>query len=159
MQLPSSACRPALGLLVFLTALVGGCALIPTHLQAPQLSLVDVQLLKSDLLVQRFRVRIRVANPNDRELDVAGIDYRLQLEGEDFASGVTAASFVVPALGESEFEMTMNTNMAATVLKLLSRKDRTASDPIGYRIVGKVSLSEGFLRSVPFDQAGVFTLN
>jgi len=159
LQLPSSACRPALGLLVFLTALVGGCALIPTHLQAPQLSLVDVQLLKSDLLVQRFRVRIRVANPNDRELDVAGIDYRLQLEGEDFASGVTAASFVVPALGESEFEMTMNTNMAATVLKLLSRKDRAASDPIGYRIVGKVSLSEGFLRSIPFDQAGVFTLN
>jgi LEA14-like dessication related protein len=129
------------------------------HLKSPQLTVVNVQLLRSDILSQRFRVRMRVMNPNDRKLAVAGIDYRLQVEGENFANGTSAASFVVPALGQTEFDMTMNSNMAATVFKLLGQKDRTMADPIAYRIAGKVSLSEGLLRSVPFDQKGTFRLN
>lgn len=146
---------PALLLVVTLI----GCSTLPTHLQSPQLSVVDVQLLKSDLLSQRFRVRMRVANPNDRELGVARISYRMELEGETFATGATAASFVVPALGESEFDMTLDTNMAGVFFKLLSQKDRTLADPLNYHIVGKVSLSKGLLRSVPFDQKGQFRLN
>ena len=138
---------------------LAACSVLPTHLEPPQLSVVDVQLLKSDLLTQRFRVRMHVVNPNDRELGVEGITCHMQLEGEDFADGASAASFIVPALGESEFDMTLNTNVAAVFLKLLGQKDRTLSDPLNYRIVGKVSLSEGLLRSVPFDQTGQFKLN
>ena len=137
---------------------LAACSILQTHLKSPRLSLLDVQLLKSDLLTQRFRVRMRVANPNDRALSVAGIAYHLQLEGEDFGDGASAASFVVPARGESEFDMTLNTNMATVFFKLLARKDRSLSDPLNYRIVGKVSLSHGLLRSVPFDQTGQFRL-
>jgi hypothetical protein len=32
------------------------------------------------------------------------------------------------------------------------------SGEIDYRLVGKVALSEGFLRTIPFDERGVFKL-
>ena len=59
---------PALLLAVSLSA----CALAP-RLQAPQLSVADVQLLGGDLMQQRLRVRMHVQNPNDRALAVQGI--------------------------------------------------------------------------------------
>jgi len=61
----------------------------------------------------------------------------------------------VPARGEAEFNMNVTANMAGTVFKLLSRGDASQID---YRISGKVSLSEGLLRTVPFEQRGRFKL-
>jgi hypothetical protein len=63
---------------------------------------------------------------------------------------------VVPALGESDFDMNMTTNLASTLMKLLGHGGSASS--VAYHLSGKVSLSEGFLRSVPFDQKGTFKL-
>jgi LEA14-like dessication related protein len=146
--------RPLTGVLVFLLA---ACAALAPKLEAPNLSIVDVELQKSDLFEQRLKVRMRVQNPNDRALPIKGLSYALELEGEDFARGVTAESFNVPAFGEAEFDMNVTANMAATLVKLLSRKGG-AGETVSYRIVGKVALSEGFLRSIPFEEKGSFEL-
>lgn len=138
---------------LLLAALPAACAV--TRLQAPQLSVVDVQVLGGDLWQQRLRVRMHVQNPNERALPVKGLVYTLQVEGQEFASGESAASFTVPALGEAEFDMNVNTNLVATVLKLLGRG--SAKD-VDYHLSGKVSLAEGFLRSIPFEQRGTFKL-
>ena len=55
--------------------------------------------------------------------------------------------------------MNVTTNLAGTFIKLLGRGSGAGSDEVGYRLVGKVTLSEGFLRSVPFDQKGTFKLH
>jgi len=134
-------------------AVLAGCA---THFEAPQLSVVDVQLLGGDLWQQRLKVRLHVQNPNDRALPVEGIVYTLEVEGQEFATGESAASFSVPALGEAEFDMSVNTNLAATVLKLAGRG--TNAREVAYRLKGKVTLSQGLLRSLPFDERGTFKL-
>src|SRR5690242_7885742 len=82
------------------------------HLQTPDLSIVNVELLKSDFLSQQARVRMRVQNPNDRVLPIKGLTCTVEVNGEEFAHGVSAASFTVPALGETEFDMNLTTNMA-----------------------------------------------
>ncbi len=138
-----------------MTAALAGCALFRPHFEAPRLSVVNVELLKSDLWSQRLKVRMRVQNPNDRTLPVAGLTYSLQIAGQAFADGVSGASFVVPANGEAEFDTTVTTNMAGAIFKLLGRD---AVGGIDYRISGKVSLSAGLLRSIPFDQHGTFKL-
>jgi LEA14-like dessication related protein len=139
--------------LFLLAAMLGGCSLFVPKLQAPSLSIVNVQVLKSDLWEQRLKVRVRVQNPNDRALPVKGLSYTIDLSGQQFASGVSGASFVVQPHGEAEFDMNVTANMAGALFKLLSRD---ASDHIEYRIAGKVSLSEGLLRTVPFEQRGTF---
>jgi LEA14-like dessication related protein len=138
-------------------ALLAGCALAP-KLEAPQLSIVDVQLLSGELWSQRLKVRMHVHNPNDRPLPVRGLQYTIEVAGEPFASGESAASFVVPALGEADFDMNVTTNLAGMLMKLLSRGAGGIGREIPYRLSGKVSLSEGWLRSIPFDERGSFKL-
>ena len=58
-------------------------------LQTPQLEVLGVQMLSTDMFAQRFVVRMHVQNPNDIELPVKGIDYTLLLMGDLFAEGKT----------------------------------------------------------------------
>ncbi|HVH83286.1 MAG TPA: LEA type 2 family protein [Steroidobacteraceae bacterium] len=139
-----------------LALLSGGCALGP-KLTTPKLTIVGVRLEGSDLLAQHLRLRLHVQNPNDRTLPVKGIAYTIDVDGQPFASGESAASFVVPARGEAEFDMNVTTNVASTLVRLLARgPDAPASVP--YRLSGKISLSAGWLQSIPFEQRGSFNL-
>lgn len=131
-----------------------GCSLFVPKLQTPTLSILNIQLLKSDLWQQELRVRMRVHNPNDRTLPVRGILYTLELDGQAFAHGESASSFVVPALGEAEFDMSVSANMAGMVMRLLGQ----GGNQIDYHLSGKIALSAGLLRSIPFDDHGTFHL-
>ncbi len=134
---------------------LSGCSLFVPKLQAPRLSVVDLQLQKGQLWQQKLKVRMHVENPNDRVLPIKGITYTLDVNGQEFAHGESAASFVVPALGDAEFDMNMTANMAGTIISLLQHGTDSS---IEYQLRGKVSLSEGLLRSIPFDQHGTFKL-
>jgi LEA14-like dessication related protein len=143
-----------------LMAALAGCAY--THLEKPRLEVVDVQMLKGDLLQQQLKVRMRVQNPNNRELPVAGITYELAVAGEAFAHGDSEKNFVVqfpvvvPALGSAEFDVNVTANAATALLKILSAGRKLES--VDYRLTGKVALSSGLLRSIPFDQKGIVNL-
>lgn len=139
--------------LLMLAALTG-CAY--AHLEKPKLEVVDIQLLKGDLLQQQLKLRMRVLNPNDRQLPVAGITYELVVAGEAFAHGESERDFLVPALGSAEFDVNVTANAATALLKILAggRKLET----VDYRLTGKVALSSGMLRSIPFDQKGTINL-
>jgi LEA14-like dessication related protein len=145
----------ALAPLAALLVLASGCGGV-SSLQAPDLEVVDVKLLGGDLSGQQLRVRMRVTNPNDRELPVKGITYRMEVGGEQFATGESERAFVVPALGSTEFDMSMNADMAGALFRLLGSGRRL--DVVDYRLSGKVSLSSGMLRSIPFDEKGSFKL-
>ena len=134
-----------------LAALVAGCALFAPRFVTPRLSVVDVQLQHADLIEQQLKVRLRVQNPNDRRLPVKGLAYTLEIEGQELAHGVSGASFVVPANGEAEFDTNVTANLAGVMMKLLRRG---SAPNVAYRLSGKVALSEGLLRSVPFEERG-----
>ena len=131
---------------------LSGCSLFVPKLEKPNLSVVSVQMLKSDLWHQELKLRMRVQNPNDRALPVKGLSYELDVDDQELAHGISGDSFVVPALGEAEFDMSMSANMASVLVKVLSQ----GGSPVDYRIRGKIALSTGWLRSIPFDQHGTF---
>jgi len=143
--------RAARVALLLAAMLLAACA-STFELQSPKLSLVSMKVQSADLFSQRLQVRMRVQNPNDRELPIKGISYRIEVNEAELAQGLSDAPFVVPALGEAEFDVLLTANLASTLSQLLSR--RGSSDSIDYRLVGKVSLSSGFLRSIPFDERG-----
>jgi LEA14-like dessication related protein len=145
---------------VLITALLGAsllaaCALRP-KLEPPQLSIAGVQLVRGELWAQRFKLRLHVHNPNDRELAVKEIEYTLEVAGEQFARGESAASFVVPPHGDAEFDTNVSANLAGAALKVLSRGPGALAEEVPYRLSGKVSLADGLWRSIPFDDHGTF---
>jgi LEA14-like dessication related protein len=146
---------------ILLVLLLPACAGFGRRMETPKLDIIAVELLKGDLFEQRLKVRMRVQNPNDRGLDVKGITYTLEVGGEEFGRGISGSAFTVPPLGEAEFDMNVTANMAGTLLRLVSRAEKRgegAPHEIGYRIVGKVSLASGMLRSIPFEEEGSFKL-
>jgi LEA14-like dessication related protein len=140
---------------LLLAAALSGCALFVPHLQTPRLSIVDVRVLKANLLEQQLQVRMRVENPNDRSLPVQGLSYTVYLGDQQFATGASDASFVVPALGTAEFDMDVTANVAGALFTLLAQP---RGQGIGYRMKGRVELSRGWLRSIPFEEHGTFAL-
>src|SRR5689334_18087462 len=115
---------------------LGGCSLFVPKLETPKLSVVNVELQKSDLWEQRLKVRMRVENPNDRPIPVKGLTVALDVQDQEIAHGVSGAAFNVPALGEAEFDMNMTANMAGALLKLLGSSNQLG-DSIDYHIKGK----------------------
>jgi LEA14-like dessication related protein len=142
-------------LLLVMAAPLAGCALF-AHWQTPELSVISIQLGHSDLWQQHLQVRMSVHNPNDRELPVEGLSYSLDVNGEECAHGESGASFVVPARGDAEFDMNVTANAAAALLRMFAHGNAA---PVQYRIHGRVQLSSGLLRSVPFDQQGELPLH
>ncbi|HTU66244.1 MAG TPA: LEA type 2 family protein [Steroidobacteraceae bacterium] len=130
--------------------LAAGCA--TTKLQAPQLTVMSMQVQSADLFSQRMLVHMRVVNPNARELPVKSIDYRIVVDGADLAQGMADKPFVVPAMGEAEFDVQVTANLATALSQILGRKG--SKDTLDYRLIGSVSLSSGFLRRIPFDERG-----
>jgi LEA14-like dessication related protein len=141
--------------LLLVAVALAGCALFVPKLQTPRLSIVDVQVRRASLLEQQLRVRLRVENPNDRTLAIRGLSYTVYLRGQEFATGVSDASFVVPALGTAEFNMDVSANAAGALFAILSSP---AGQGIDYHMRGRVDLSHGWLRSIPFEESGTFTL-
>ena len=137
-----------------LTAL-GACAALAPRFEHPHLYLLGVEVKDATLGEQHLRVRMRVQNPNDRALPVRGIDYTLTIGNEEFGTGASASAFTVPPRGEAEFEMLMTTNLAVTLWKVLPRL-RDSSQPLEYRLTGKVRTDLAFLGSIPFDERGSF---
>jgi len=138
-------------------ALLAACVLRP-QLETPRLSVSEVDVLGGDLWQQRLRVRVHVQNPNDRTLAVKELEYTLEVEGQQLASGTSAASFTVPALGETDFDMSVTTNLAGTLLGLLARGPDALAQGVAYRLAGRLTLSQGWLRSIPFEQRGKLRL-
>jgi LEA14-like dessication related protein len=136
---------------------VGACSLMAPKFQRPNVTVISIELRGGNLLQQNFAVKLNIQNPNDRPLPVRGLHAELNVGAEQIASGVSDRAIVVPAFGESEFDMTIKANMALALLKLANKMDQQ-SDSIDYDLTGAASIDLPFLRDLPFHQTGSFSL-
>ena len=143
---------------IVVLAATAGCASMKPDLDPPDLSLVSVGMVSGDIFSQQFRVRLRVSNPNDLDLPVESIDYHLFLMGDSFAEGESDAPFVVPALGETEFDMMVRTNFVSSIGRLLSRLETTGGRQVQYEFSGTVDIDLPFMGGIPFSDTGVVDL-
>ena len=113
--------------------------------------------MSADIFNQQFRVRMHVQNPNDRDIPVNGLDYELFLEGDSFAEGVSNQPFVIPALGETEFDLTVRTNFVSSIGRLVSRLNGRTQ--VNYVLEGKVLTDIGMFSKIPFRETGSVDLS
>ena len=130
---------------------LSGCA-STFKLEAPKLSVVSMKVQSADIFSQRMQIRMLVQNPNDRELPIKGITYRIEVNDAELGQGVADTPFVVPAMGEAEFDVQVTANLANALTQILGHKG--SRDTLDYRLIGSVALSSGFLRRIPFDERG-----
>ncbi len=152
---PAPARRVLLSMLCAL--LLPACALLAPHFQKPDLSVVGIEMLGGNLFQQNLRITLKIHNPNARPLPIDSLTADLRVGGEPIASGATNRAFVVPANGDTEFDLMVTANLASGVVKLAQlMNDRSA--PIDYELTGVVHLDVPLFRSLPFDQRGSFSI-
>lgn len=139
---------PALaGLLTLL--IVSGCASWMTKGQPPEVLITNVTPLEATAFEQRLQVDLRIRNPNDFDLAVTGIDFRLDLNGNRLARGLGNKELVVPRLSDAVTSVETSTSTLQVVRQLLSFSGDQA---LTYHLTGVVHTKEGRL---PFDNSGV----
>jgi LEA14-like dessication related protein len=143
-------------LIVTLVCSLASCAALRPDLKAPRLALVSVAMTSADIFNQQFLVRVNIENPNDRELPITGLDYKLFLEGDAFAEGLLNKPFTLPANGETDFDMTVRTNFVSGVGRLLSRLNGRTQ--VNYSVEGKLLTDIRFLKKIPFAETGSVNL-
>ena len=85
---------------MILLALVwlAACAGAQSRMEPLAVTLSDVTPGQMGLLEQEFALKMRVQNPNNFEIPVAGVSFDVDLNGKPFARGVSRQSTSGPGL-------------------------------------------------------------
>jgi len=135
--------------LVMITLSLSACVWMFTDLKAPKVSLIAIEPLHFGLFEQRFNLRLRLQNTNDTELPIRGMVYALQLNGADFAQGVSDQEITLPEYGEEVIDVPVVANLG----RLLRQLTRIDSDRIRYKLSGHMGLMNKTFK-LPFDYEG-----
>lgn len=136
---------------------VAGCAGFGKTLEAPRVSLSNIQVQDSKGLETTFLVHLRVTNPNDVDLDVKGVDCDLEINGKPFAYGISNTQVKVPAFGSETIPVTVYSSVLDIVKGLFGLQQR---EDLSYRAKGKVRMQGGGLMpsTLPFDSQGTVSI-
>ncbi len=139
----------AAALMLLLAACSGGDPL------PPQVRVVDLELLESTLFEQRFRIDLRIGNPNDFDLPLDGLTFDLEVNGADFARGFTNERVTIPRLGEGRLSVVASTTLVEVVRQMRLLAER---GDLTYRLHGTAYLDSFARRRAPYESSGSFRL-
>ena len=129
--------------------LLGGCAAL--SLKAPSVTLADIKVLEAGLFEQRFGFKLRVQNPNDKEIAISGMSFMVEINGKPFARGVSNQGVTVPRLEERILEVTAVSNLYS-ILSQIHELLYGNSKGFSYRIKGRL-FTEAY-GELEFDESG-----
>lgn len=145
---------------IFLFAVViQGCASLMPTFEPPEVQVTAVEPLpvgrNGDL---RFRIHLRVHNPNNMSLSLSGIHYNLSLAGHKVITGSASNLPQIPAFGQDDIALDASTNLMGSFLaaaELLSMR----GDTVPYTLDAKLGLQNSILPYIKIRKDGEIKLN
>ncbi|AZD00509.1 LEA type 2 family protein [Pseudomonas chlororaphis] len=123
-----------LGLLTVL-ALSGCASWFVDDTLDPQVHLVKVEVIKANLLEQRLLLHFRVDNPNDADLTVRALEYRVHLGDVLLAEGEHEHWFTIGPKHSAYFQVPVRTNLWPQIRQVVKWL-KEPQQPIPYRLDG-----------------------
>ncbi|MGF6089497.1 LEA type 2 family protein [Pseudomonas sp. 18173] len=125
-------------LTLFLTLGLGGCASwFGDDLPDPEVHLVKIEVVRAKLLEQKFLLHFRIDNPNDSDLTVRSLEYRIHLGDILLAEGEHEHWFTVGAKHSAYFKVPIRTNLWSKVRDLVKQL-KNPDQPVPYRLEGEL---------------------
>ena len=136
--------------------LLSACAGLTKDMDPPKVTLESFNALPSEGGAPRFDIKLRIINPNDAVLDIAGISYDIELMGRDMVSGVTND---VPRIGAYSEEVV---NLQASLqlfelLRLFASLGTSGEGPLDYRFSAKIDF-KGLVPTQRVEESGEINL-
>lgn len=128
------------GLLALPAAGLGlaGCAGLPGQ-DRVRVNVVGIDPLPGQGLELRFKLRLRVLNPNDTAIDYDGVFVDLDLQGRSFAAGASDIRGSVPRYGEKLLDVPISVSALGALRQMLGlATDGPWPDKLDYELRGKI---------------------
>lgn len=138
--------------LLALVVFCGGCASLGPLQEPPVVSLSAIESIAAEGLEQRYRLRLRIKNPNPEPLPVAGVSFRLLVNGETFADGVSPADVTIEPFSEAVLPVEATSSLYR-VYRQLTRMPEREGRPLEWRVEGGLAI-RGRLGRIPFEARG-----
>lgn len=120
-------------------------------IEKPQVSLAGLQIEKLGLNEQTFLIVLRIDNPNSFPLSADGADFKLEIEGDNFAGGASQEPIALPGRGQAQVKLRVNTRLQ--LFKKHMRSIIQADKPLEYRLSGRLNVS-WLPAGIPFERSG-----
>ena len=127
----------------------GGCAQLA---QRPKLdvSITEMGAAQIGLLEQTYAVKLRVQNPNPTEISTDGMSFSIDINGKQFARGVSSESVTIPRLGEAIVTVQAVSDLSGLIRQMVG-VGGVATSGLRYRLSGRFFSGE---KPFPFDYSG-----
>lgn len=145
-----------LGVLL-LSLILAGCASLVQR-EPVRINVVGLEPIPGEGMEMRFKVKLRVQNPNETAIDFNGLALDLDLNGRPFASGVSDAAGSVARFGETLIEIPVSVSAIAVVRQALGVIEGADKDKaeVPYALRGR--LAGGLLGGMRFSDSGTLKL-
>ena len=141
--------RPKLGVIACCGLLAGACTGIRSGIEAPQVTLETVRIVKIAEAKADVSLNLKLANPNDFELAIDTVEFDVTLDGRPTVSGRSVRVDPLPARGEAKVELSGRVDLGAVATALMSVGSQL---PVAYSVSGTLRLKNG--TALPFSRKG-----
>jgi LEA14-like dessication related protein len=126
------------------------------RIQAPEFSIVSIAIMQAELINTRFRVDLRIDNPNVFPVKLSSLAYELYGSGRFWADGKEKAVLEVPPKGSAETRLILVMNFINMRRETLD--EVIAMGQVPYRFTGEALVDTGISMlpsfRVKFDRRG-----
>lgn len=141
--------------IVTLVVLVSGCASLFWMGEKPHVDIVNITPKEMRLLEQTFLMELRIQNPTETDLDITGMSFELEINGQPFARGVSNQSLKVERLSTQLVQVDAYTGLISILRQLSEAKKGSYASGFKYRLKGSIHTGAPSFR-IPFDETGEF---
>ena len=145
----------ALFVLFLASLMLAGCASL-AYREPVRINVVGLEPIPGEGMEMRFKVKLRVQNPNETAIDFDGLALDLDLNGRPFATGVSDGAGSVPRFGETLIEIPVSVSAIAVVRQALGVIEGDGKAEVPYALRGR--LAGGLLGGMRFSDSGTLKL-
>jgi LEA14-like dessication related protein len=140
---------------VFFVTLVFGCASLVSMGEKPRVDIVNIIPKEMRLMEQTFLLELRIQNTTDTDMDITGLAFDLEINGQPFAKGVSNQNLKVERLSTKILRMEAYTGLTSILRQLAEATKGSYTSGFKYRLKGSIYAGSPSIR-IPFDETGEF---
>jgi len=140
---------------LFCVTLISGCASLFWMGEKPRVDIVNIIPKEMRLMEQTFLMELRIQNPTERDLNITGLAFDLEINGQPFAKGVSNQRLKVERLSTRIVQVEAYTGLTSILRQFAGARKGSYSSGFKYRLKGSVYSGSPSFR-IPFDETGEF---
>ncbi|WP_444931174.1 LEA type 2 family protein [Microbulbifer sp. SSSA002] len=148
-----------LSLLTLCALLIGGCAALSPNFEQPEVEIIGLEPLPpvsgSDL---RFRIHLRIFNPNNQELALSGLYYKLNLAGHKVLTGTSNRLSPIAPFGQEDISVDATASWMGSLFAI-AKLINGGQQSVPYELQAKIGLDRSIAPAITVRRSGEIQLN